>query len=99
MINSAPYISFILNENGWNIFWLECVPNIVTNISVDIEEYEDPTFGKINSEIHSMCVNINSYYDFQNNIDNCFITIRGNHSEEGNKIFWELIKENFKKLK
>jgi len=91
----APYLCFLLNEKGWNIFWTECISDIIPIILVK----------KPDSDISScikFTVEINTYIEHRETedigTDYAYITLRGNASIY-NKIFWERIKESFKKLK
>ena len=40
---STPYLAFLVNEKGWNIFWLDIAPNFLINnkSKVNINNYVD----------------------------------------------------------
>ena len=92
-----PYLCFLLNEKGWNIFWTECIADIIPLIYV-----ANPLGGKCESRCVRFSVGINTYIEHREEqgigTDYAYITLRGEPSEFNN-IFWERIRNSFKKLK
>ncbi len=78
---SYPYFAFLVDEIGWDIFWLKCAPKLAEGIKFKYTDY-------------NIRVSINDF--IEDNVDYCMISVSFiNDSVDMYNKFWNRIEEVF----